>query len=257
MIDMAFAYRRSDEFAGQVALVTGSSRNIGRSIAESMAAGGAKVAVHGRVALEEAQAVAQTIRDAGGDAEAYLADHVDKEQIESFVVAVLQRFGRIDHLILNAAIREPATLTDATWEEWRRVLAIDLDSAFIYTKACLPSMIANGGGNIVTFGGANALSGAGTRVHVTSAKYGMIGFTKAAANDLAQYNIRVNMVSPGSIADDGVDPGQGGGGRLGRIPLGRQGVSEEIATVVRFLCGPGGSYISGQTLHVNGGLVMY
>jgi 3-oxoacyl-[acyl-carrier protein] reductase len=250
-----FAYQKGNELAGMVALVTGSSRAIGRATAISLAAAGAKIAIHARASLDEAKSVAEEVMRIGGEAEAFLADHSERSQIESMVAAVLERFGGVDILVLNAAVREPGPISEASYDDWRRLLTIDLDSAFVYTKACLPSMIKAGGGNIVTFGGAAALQGSGGRVHVTSAKYGMVGFTKAAANDLAQYGIRVNMVSPGRI-DDATDQRRQEPGRRSEIPLGRAGAPEEVAAVVRFLCGPGASYITGQTIHVNGGLVM-
>jgi 3-oxoacyl-[acyl-carrier protein] reductase len=202
MTSEPFANQRGEELAGRVALVTGSSRNMGRAIALSLAAGGADVAVHARASLDEARSVAADIRQLGRESEAFLADNTEREQIEALVGAVLQRFGKIDILVLNAAVREGGPLSEATYEEWRRILAADLDSAFIYTKACLPSMIEAGGGNIVTFGGASALQGSGSRIHVTSAKHAMVGFTKSAANDLAQFGIRVNMVSPGRIGEE-------------------------------------------------------
>jgi len=256
MTTEAFADAKGSEFAGKVALVTGSSRNIGRAVALSLAAGGAKIAVHARASLDEARSVALEIEGRGGSAEAFLADIGERSQIEAMVAAVLKRFGRIDILVLNAAVREVGPLSETSYEEWRRILAIDLDSAFIFTKACLPSMIEAKGGSIVTFGGANALQGSGNRVHVTAAKHAMVGFTKAAANDLAQHGIRVNMVSPGRIRDDASEVIAEASGRLSQIPLRREGEPEEVAAVVRFLCGPGASYMTGQTVLVNGGLVM-
>ncbi len=256
MTTEAFADMKGSEFAGKVALVTGSSRNIGRAVALSLAAGGAKIAVHARASLDEAKSVALAIESRGGSAEAFLADIGERSQIEAMVAAVLKRFGRIDILVLNAAVREVGRLSETSYEEWRRILAIDLDSAFIYTKACLPSMIETKGGSIITFGGANALQGSGNRVHVTAAKHAMVGFTKAAANDLAQYGIRVNMVSPGRVRDDASEVVTEASGRMSQIPLRREGEPEEVAAVVRFLCGPGASYMTGQTVLVNGGLVM-
>ena len=244
------------EFAGKVAIVTGAARNIGRSIALALAAGGAGVAVTTRAAIEQANAVVEEIRGGGGEAAAFTADNAERAQIEAAVDAVLKRFGRIDMLVLNAAVREHGPVTEISYEDWRRILATDLDSAFIYTKACLPALIEAGGGSIVTFAGVTALLGEKGRAHVAVAKHGLVGLTKALANDLAQYGIRVNCVSPGQI-DTSRAPGNERPNKVDRIPLGRKGESDEIAATVRFLCGPGASYITGQTWHVNGGLTMY
>jgi len=244
------------EFAGKVAIVTGAARNIGRSIALALAAGGAGVAVTTRAAIEQANAVVEEIRGGGGEAAAFTADNAERAQIEAAVDAVLKRFGRIDMLVLNAAVREHGPVTEISYEDWRRILATDLDSAFIYTKACLPALIEAGGGSIVTFAGVTALLGEKGRAHVAVAKHGIVGLTKALANDLAQYGIRVNCVSPGQI-DTSRAPGNERPNKVDRIPLGRKGESDEIAATVRFLCGPGASYITGQTWHVNGGLTMY
>ncbi|HTP95360.1 MAG TPA: SDR family oxidoreductase [Burkholderiales bacterium] len=244
------------EFAGKVAIVTGAARNIGRSIALALAAGGARVAVTTRAAIEQANAVVEEIRGGGGEAAAFTADNAERAQIEAAVDAVLKRFGRIDMLVLNAAVREHGPVTEISYEDWRRILATDLDSAFIYTKACLPALIEAGGGSIVTFAGVTALLGEKGRAHVAVAKHGIVGLTKALANDLAQYGIRVNCVSPGQI-DTSRAPGNERPNKVDRIPLGRKGESDEIAATVRFLCGPGASYITGQTWHVNGGLTMY
>ena len=244
------------EFAGKVAIVTGAARNIGRSIALALAAGGAGVAVTTRAAIEQANAVVEEIRGGGSEAAAFTADNAERAQIEAAVDAVLKRFGRIDMLVLNAAVREHGPVTEISYEDWRRILATDLDSAFIYTKACLPALIEAGGGSIVTFAGVTALLGEKGRAHVAVAKHGIVGLTKALANDLAQYGIRVNCVSPGQI-DTSRAPGNERPNKVDRIPLGRKGESDEIAATVRFLCGPGASYITGQTWHVNGGLTMY
>jgi len=244
------------EFAGKVAIVTGAARNIGRSVALALAAGGARVAVTTRAAIEQANAVVEEIRGGGGEAAAFTADNAERAQIEAAVDAVLKRFGRIDMLVLNAAVREHGPVTEISYEDWRRILATDLDSAFIYTKACLPALIEAGGGSIVTFAGVTALLGEKGRAHVAVAKHGIVGLTKALANDLAQYGIRVNCVSPGQI-DTSRAPGNERPNKVDRIPLGRKGESDEIAATVRFLCGPGASYITGQTWHVNGGLTMY
>jgi len=246
---------KGNELAGKVALVTGAARNIGRAIALALASGGASVAVSTRSALGQAQTVAAEVRALGVESEAYCADLAERAQIEAMAQAVLERFGRVDLLILNAAVREHGPFTDITYEDWRRILGIGLDSAFLLTKACLPSMIESGAGCIVTLGGVTALLGAKGRAHVAAAKHGLIGFTKALANDLAEHNIRVNCVSPGQI-DTTRAPGTDRPSRITQIPLGRKGESEEIAAMVRFLCSPDAGYITGQTIHINGGLVM-
>jgi len=247
---------REKELDGKVAIVTGAARNIGRSIALELAAAGAKVAVNTRSALDQARSVVDEIRALGSDAEAFLTDIAEPGECHAMVDAVLARFGRVDLLILNAAVRNHGSFEELTYEEWRRILATDLDSAFVLTRACLPSMKNAGGGAIVTLAGATALLGSKGRAHVAAAKHGLVGLTKALANDLAEYGIRVNCVSPGQI-----DTTRGPGAparpdRVSQVPLGRKGAPHEIASVVRFLCGPGGAYMTGQTLHVNGGLTM-
>jgi len=245
------------EFAGKVAIVTGAGQNIGRATALALAAGGATVAVNTRKSRENAEQVAQEIRAAGGQAEVFMADVADAAQVNAMVEGVVKRFGRIDILVLNASVRKETPFIDMTFEEWKGILAITLDGSFHCVKACLPHMIKAGGGAIVTLGGMMALSGAKNRVHGSVVKGGLQGMTRALSRDLAQYGIRVNCVSPGQI--NTARPA----GRPPRtdaattVPLGRMGEPEEIAAAVCFLCGPGASYISGQTIHVNGGQMTF
>ena len=241
------------ELAGKVALVTGGARNIGRAISLALAAAGASVAVNTRKSLADGESVVREIRAGGGEAELYAADIADGVAGRAMVAAVVERFGRIDILVLNAAIREHAPFEEISYEDWRRILATDLDSAFVFTQACLPAFKKAGGGCIVTFAGVTALLGLKGRPHVAAAKHGVVGLTKALAQDLAEFNIRVNCVSPGQI-DTSRAAGAERPSRITQIPLGRKGTSFEIAGMVRALCGPAGTYMTGQTIHINGGL---
>jgi 3-oxoacyl-[acyl-carrier protein] reductase len=244
---------KGDEFKGKVAVVTGAARNIGRAISLSLAAGGANVAVSTKSSMDQARSVVNEVKAMGCDADAFAADLGEPAQIRSMVDAVLKRFGRIDILVLNAAIREHDKFENITYEDWRRVLATDLDSTFVATQACLPALKKAGDGVIVTFAGVTALLGVKGRPHVAAAKHGIVGLTKAMAQDLAEFGIRVNCISPGQI-DTSRAPGAERPSRLNEIPLGRKGDPFEIAAMVRILCGPGGGYVTGQTIHVNGGL---
>ena len=245
------------ELAGKVALVTGASRNIGRAIALSLAAGGAAVAVNARTSRDEAETVAQEIRGAGGQAEVFMADIADAGAVKAMGEGIIRRFGRIDILVLNASVRSEKSFTELSYEEWRVPLSITLDGAFNCTQACLPSMIKAGGGSIVTLGGMVSLSGAARRVHGSVAKHGLVGFTRAIARELAPQGIRANCVAPGTMNTVRANARAARPDVSKTVPMGRMGEAEEIATTVRFLCGPGASYITGQTLQVNGGQMMF
>ena len=244
------------ELAGKVALVTGGAKNIGRDISLELAAAGAAVAVNTRASAGDAEKVVNEIGDAGGDAEIYMADIADPNAVSAMVERILERFGRIDILVLNASVRTERPFLELSYEEWRVPLAITLDGSFYLSKACIPSMLKNGGGSIVTLGGMMALSGSKKRVHGSVAKHGLVGFTRALAREFGEQGIRANCVAPGQM--DTVHPA-GRSPRPGddQIPLKRKGEPREIATAVRFLCGPGASYINGQTIHVNGGQMMF
>lgn len=247
----------ANELAGKVALVTGASRNIGRAIALSLAAGGAAVAVNARTSRDEAETVAQEIRAAGGQAEVFMADIAHAGAVKAMVEGVIKRFGRVDILVLNASVRSEKPFTELSYEEWRVPLSITLDGAFYCTQACLPSMIKAGGGSIVTLGGQVALSGAKNRVHGSVAKHGLVGMTRALAREFGDRGIRVNCVAPGTMNTARAAGRSARPDAKSAVPVGRPGEAEEIATAVRFLCGPGASFISGQTLHVNGGQTMF
>ena len=243
----------SNELSGRVAIVTGAGRNIGRAIALDLAAGGADVVVNARANQAEAAAVVREIEATGGRAIAVLADVTDTAAVERMAAAAVECFGRIDFLINNAAVRREKPLDDMTFGEWREILAIILDGAFNCVKACLPQLRAGGAGAIVNIGGLSASTGAKHRAHVVTAKAGLEGLTRALATELAGDNVTVNCVSPGFIATTrpkGAEPSH----RMTHHTLsGRNGTSEEIAATVRFLSGPGARYITGQTIHVNGG----
>jgi 3-oxoacyl-[acyl-carrier protein] reductase len=245
------------ELAGKVALVTGAGINIGRATALELAKAGAAVAVNTRASREAAEAVVQEIRAAGGQAELYMADVADAAQVKQMVDGVIARYGRIDILVLNASVRKETRFTDMTFEQWRVPLSISLDGSFHCIKACLPSMIAAGGGNIIALTGSNVLTGAIGKVHSSAAKSGLTGMIRALAREVGPQGIRANCVSPGIINTSRPSHRSARRDAKGIVPLERYGESVEIAATVRFLCGPGAGYITGQTVHVNGGQTMF
>jgi 3-oxoacyl-[acyl-carrier protein] reductase len=242
------------ELNGQVAIVTGSGRNIGRGVAIELAAGGASVIVNARSNRREAEEVASEIQERGGRALAVVADVADPQAVQEMVCAAVGRFGRIDMLVNNAAVRAEQPLEDMSLGDWQAVTAIILDGAFNCVKACLPHLKESGGAVIVNIGGLSAHTGAKRRPHVVTAKAGLIGFTRALAHELGAHKIRANMVSPGLMAIPR-PPGtrQPQHESLVQSLIGRRGLAEDVAAIVRFLCGPRATYITGQNILVNGG----
>ena len=242
--------------AGKVAIVTGAGKNIGKSIAELLAAAGAAVVVNGRGDRAIVEETAKELRAAGGRAIPYLADISKPDAVAAMVEAAVKEFGGVDIVVSNAGLRRQTPFLQMNLEEWREILSVALDGAFILTKAAVPEMIKGGGGTIIGLSGISHHAGSRGRVHVNASKAGLEGFMRGLAMELAQYNITANCIAPGSI-DTVRGPSAGGAHGRGmerEIPLGRQGRPEEIAAMARFLCGPDGRYITGQTLHINGGL---
>ena len=247
--------RRGDELAGKVALVTGAARNIGRAISQSLAAGGAAVMVNANTSRTEAEKTVDMVESAGGRAALHLADITDPKAVAVMIEATAKRFGRLDFLVNNAAVRFETPFAEMKYEEWRQVLAIVLDGAFLCVQAALPHLIRAGGGTIINIGGQTGHKGAPERAHVIATKAGLAGFTKALALDLAPHQITVNCVVPGTIDSERGLPGvpDRPAHRRAPPPIGRRGAPEEIAAMVRMLCGPDARYITGQAIHVNGG----
>jgi len=231
------------ELEGRVALVTGAGRNIGRAIALELAAAGARVVVNAKSSKSEIEAVAA---ETGGVA--VLADVTDEAAVARMVEQALARFGRLDILVNNAAIRAVESLERIDFVRWREVTGVILDGAWLCARACLPHLSAEGA--IVNIGGMSAHTGAAGRPHVVAAKAGLVGLTRALAHDLAPRGVTVNCVVPGLIETNRTSASAYAGRES---LLGRRGTPEEVAAAVRFLAGPGARYITGQTLHVNGG----
>ena len=244
--------RAGDELAGKVALVTGGARNIGRAIARSLAAGSASVMVNAKTSRSEAE---KTVDMIGGKAALQIADVTKPDEVQRLVDATVKKFGRIDFLVNNAAVRYETAFADMSYDEWRSVLSIVLDGAFLCAKAVMPHLVTAGGGTIVNIGGQTGHKGAAERAHVITAKAGLAGMTKALAMDLAPHKITVNCVVPGTIDSQRGLPGvpDRPAHRQTVPPIGRRGEPEEIAAMVRMLCGPDARYITGQSIHLNGG----
>ena len=237
----------------RVALVTGAGRNIGRAIALALARESAAVVVNVRSSAQEAQAVVREIEAAGGQAMASLADVSDRDAVDAMIAQVRQRYGRLDVLVNNAAVREETPFGQMEFEAWRHALAVCLDGAFHCTQAALPLLQASGQASVINIGGLTAHTGASRRVHVVTAKAGLVGMTRALASELSPQGITVNCVAPGLI--DTARPG-------GRTPhhhaaqrtlVGRAGAPEEVAEAVCWLAGSHARYVTGQVIHVNGG----
>jgi 3-oxoacyl-[acyl-carrier protein] reductase len=217
----------TDTLEGKAAIVTGSARNIGRAIAHALSAHGASVVIHGQQDRAAAQSVRDEITEKGGNAIVHLADLVDEQACQGLVDAAVNAFGRLDILACNAAIRRQKPFLETSFAEWREVLAVDLDSVFLMTRAAAPHIVA----------------------------MGVVGLARVLANELGEHGINVNVVAPGHV-----DTARGGSaGQRSTVtserPMARKAQPEEIAAMVCHLCLPAGRYVTGQTIHVNGGML--
>lgn len=239
----------------RAALITGGTRRIGRAIARALAHDGVRVAVLSRQCDADAEQTVAELIACGVDAMHLATDVTDAAAVRAGFAAAAARFDAIDIVVHCAGLRSHTSLADMTLAHWRAVMATNLDAAFLCDQAALP-YFPESGGRIVHFSGAAAALGVPMRSHVSAAKAGVEGLTRALAAELADRRITVNCISPGIINTSGADDAVALTPAMAqlRIPAGRQGRPEEIAAAVRLLVSAGGAYITGQVLHVNGGM---
>ena len=242
-------------FDGKVAVISGAGQNIGREIALRLAREGAAVVVNGRRDRSLVDAVVGEIESDGGRALGVMADVSDPAAVEALIGRSLAALGGIDILVSNAGLRRQTPFLEMSFAEWREILSVALDGAFLLARAAAPHMAARGGGAIVALSGLSTHVGTPERCHVSASKAGLEGLMRALAVELAPHNITCNSVAPGLVdtargASAGAVPSSLS---ADKIPLRRKATVEEIAAAVAFLAGPEGRFITGQTLHVNGG----
>ena len=245
--------------AGKAALITGSSKNIGRATALALAADGADVVIHGRADREAAEATADAVRAFGAEAAVCLHDITEDDAAAPLVGAARDAFGRLDIVVCNAAMRRQHPFLEIPIEEFREVLAMDLESPFRLLQAAVAEILESNaeggyGGRVVTLGGSSAYVQTHHRAHVVAAKMGLLGLTRTIATEFGHRGLTANMVAPGHVATDrGAAAGERSASGEHR-PIDRFAKPEEIAGMIRHLCGPEGAYITGQIIHVDGGI---
>ena len=242
---------------GRVAIVTGGSRGIGRAVAQCLAEDGASVVVSG-LDLARCEVAAKELESVGVPVLGVVADVARREDVERLVDQTKERFARIDVLVNNAGITRDALLVRMKDEDWDRVLDVNLRGAFLMTRAVAKVMMRQKGGRIINISSAAGAMGNPGQANYSAAKAGLIGLTKATARELSRWGILVNAVAPGLIDTDmaAAIPADAREALLSQVALGRIGSAREVAEVVRFLAGDGATYVTGQVLHVNGGLYM-
>lgn len=243
---------------GKHALVTGASRGIGRSIALELAKQGAHVAVNYAGSEDRAQAVVDEITALGQKAFKIQADVSNEKDVKDMVKTVVDSFGSIDILVNNAGITKDNLLMRMKEADFDDVIDINLKGVFLCTKAASRPMMKQRGGTIINVSSIVGVSGNPGQANYVAAKAGVIGLTKSVAKELASRNIRVNAVAPGFISTDMTDAltEEQKEAMLALIPLGNLGTPEDVASVVRFLASDDAQYITGQTIHIDGGMVM-
>jgi 3-oxoacyl-[acyl-carrier protein] reductase len=243
---------------GQVALVTGASRGIGRAIAERLAREGALVLVNYVQQQVAAEEICAAIAANGGQAALCRFDIANGAEVTAAIQEAVDRHGKIDVLVNNAGLSIDNLLLRLKEEEWDRVINVNLKGVFLCTKAVVRSMLKQKSGRIINLTSVVAQTGNAGQAAYTAAKAGIIGFTKTMAKELASRSITVNAVAPGFIETDmtGSLPDQVKSGYLSLIPVGRWGTTAEVAELVAFLAGPLAGYITGQVINVNGGMYM-
>jgi len=250
---------------GKTALITGASRNIGRAIALAFAAEGADLALNTRVNQDELDAVVAECKKIGVRAVPVLGDIADSAAVEGMVKEASAQLGSIDVLVCNAAIRPHKSLTETSLEDWHRVIAVNLHSAFYLARAVVPLMKERRRGSIIAIGGQSNLTGRPNTAAVTAAKTGLLGLVRALAAELGPFGIRVNMVIPGFIDTERRyaewypefrQAAPGAPEQLKQIPLGRLGRPEDIADACVFLASDASSYVTGDSIRVMGGRII-
>ena len=239
---------------GKVALVTGSSKGIGKAIAIEFADNGAKVVVNYSRSEKEAIEVVEGIKKKGGEAIAIKADISKIAEVEKMFEIIKEKFGKLDVLINNAGITRDRTLKNMSLDEWNDVITTNLNGAFYCTKLAIPIM--GDGSSIVNMSSVVGLSGNFGQANYSAAKAGLIGFTKSLAKELGKRNIRVNAIAPGFIETEMTKeiPFIRKKIIVSMIPLGKMGMPEDIAKVAYFLCSDKAGYITGEVIRVDGGL---
>ncbi len=246
----------TQRLTGQVAVITGGSRGIGKAIALALAAEGAAVVVNYAASSQAAEEIVATITGEGGKAIALQADVSQPEQVDALVKATLDQFGRIDVWVNNAGITRDTLLLRMKLEDWQAVINLNLTGVFLGTKAASKVMLKQRSGRIINIASVAGQMGNPGQANYSAAKAGVIGFTKTVAKEVASRGITVNAIAPGFITTD-MTEGLAADEILKLIPLGRYGNPEEVAGAARFLAAdPAAAYITGQTLNVDGGMVM-
>ena len=240
----------------KAALVTGAGRNIGRACVLGLAEDGFNIVLNGSSDRAACEAVAKEAQKLGAETLVVMGDVGKPEDCKRIADEAIKRFGAVDALLNNAALRPNKPFLEMSEAEWRRVISVDLDAAVWVSRACLPGMLQKGWGRIVNFTGMNAIHGHSGRTPVSVAKHGVWGLTKALAMEFGPRNITTNAISPGPIAPDVPEANASAQARaqtVGRVPVGRMGKPVEVAAAARLLVSEAGAYINGQMIQVNGG----
>ena len=239
---------------GKTALITGSGRNIGRSISLILASMGANVVINSKTNFEAANETADEIRKLGAKALVAMGDIGSEKDVSRMVKEIQTNVDTVDIVINNGSLRKVQEFTSMTYDHWREMINTDLDSAFLMTQPFVAGMIEKGWGRVINLAGLNAIEGRSGWAHVSAAKMGLIGFTRSLSKELVPHGITVNCISPGMIdtsRDEQSSPRPDN--RSQGIPAGRMGTVEEISSLCGWLCSQHSDYVSGQTFHVNGG----
>jgi len=246
------------ELDGKAAIVTGGSRGIGRSVALCLAKLGANVAVNYVKNSEAAEEVVREIKALGADAAAYAADVAVPEAADNLVESTIERFKRVDILVNSAGINRDALLLRMKDEDWQRVIGTNLSGVFNCTRAAARIMVKQRHGRIINISSVVGIRGNAGQANYSASKAGVIGFTKAVSKELGRRGITVNAIAPGYIETDmtGKLPQNVKEEMLKRVVLGRPGTPEDVAWLAAFLCSDPASYITGQIIGVDGGIVM-
>jgi 3-oxoacyl-[acyl-carrier protein] reductase len=239
---------------GKVALVTGGVRRLGKGMALAFARDGATVVINARSSRDEAEKAAKECEAAGAKTMVHIADITNESAVKGMFDAVNAKFGGVDILVNNAAVRGEKPFVEMSYKEWRSVLDVVLDGAFFCSRAALPHMVKKKWGRVIMLGGVSSHIGTPARAHVGVAKMGIVGLTKSLAPEFAPHGITVNCIAPGRIG--GQRSATSGEGIGHNPPVGREGNFDDVASMVRLLCDPRSGFITGQTIHINGGLFM-